>query len=102
MLVSSCRSRRPLIREPLMSGKKAPAPAPEARPSFESALARLAAIVGELESGELSLEESLARFEEGIRLSRASQTELDQAEARIEELLGLDKDGSPILSELAP
>lgn len=85
-----------------MPGKKTPVDPAAARPSFEDALARLTAIVAELESGELTLEESLARFEEGIRLSRASQAELDAAEARIEELMDLDRDGNPILSEPNP
>lgn len=85
-----------------MTGKKVSADPTEPRLSFEGALARLSAIVGELESGELTLEESLARFEEGVRLARASQAELDGAEARIEELLGHDDSGEPILTELNP
>ena len=42
--------------------------------SFEDAMARLTAIVEELEAGELPLEDSLARFEEGVRLARSSHT----------------------------
>jgi aspartyl-tRNA(Asn)/glutamyl-tRNA(Gln) amidotransferase subunit A len=47
----------------------------------------------------LSLEESLGKFEEGIRLARASQTHLDQAEARVEELLSMSEDG-PVLEDI--
>jgi len=57
-------------------------------PSFEQILARLQQVVERLESGELPLEESLAVFEEGIRLSRAGARRLDDAERRVEELLG--------------
>lgn len=54
---------------------------------FEDALLRLESIVEELERGELSLEESLAAFEEGIRLSRICSKQLDEAERKIEILI---------------
>ena len=57
-------------------------------------------IVEDLEGGELTLEDSLARFEEGMQLARASQGRLDQAERRVEELLGIDEQGNPIVREL--
>ncbi len=57
-------------------------------PSFEQILARLEHVVSRLESGELPLEESLAIFEEGVRLSRLGASRLDDAERRVEELLG--------------
>ena len=82
--------------------KAAPAkPEPEAL-GFEEALKRLAAIVERLESGELSLEQSLSLFEEGTRLSRASQAQLDAAEKRVEELLAIDAAGQPVVRELDP
>jgi len=56
--------------------------------TFEGALARLEAIVENLESGELGLEESLAAFEEGVTLSRRCSTQLEDAERRIEILVG--------------
>lgn len=59
----------------------------EAGPSFEEALERLETIVDELEAGSLSLEQSLARYEEGMRLSRRLTQTLDQAEKRIERLV---------------
>jgi exodeoxyribonuclease VII small subunit len=69
---------------------------------FEAALKRLTAIVERLEGGELSLEQSLALFEEGTRLSRASQAQLDAAEKRVEELLAIDASGKPVVRELDP
>jgi exodeoxyribonuclease VII small subunit len=54
---------------------------------FEPAIERLETIVEELEGGALTLEESLARYEEGIRLSRLLTRYLDQAEKRIEKLV---------------
>ena len=84
-----------------VADKAAPAPATEA-PGFEDALKRLTAIVERLESGDLSLEQSLALFEEGTRLSRTSQAQLDAAEKRVEELLAIDASGQPIVRELDP
>lgn len=54
---------------------------------FEEALAKLEKIVEDLENGELSLEESLSAFEEGIKLSRICQKQLDEAERKIEVLI---------------
>ena len=80
----------------------APVSAPAEALGFEEALKRLTAIVERLESGELSLEQSLALFEEGTRLSRTSQAQLDAAEKRVEELLAIDAAGLPVVRELDP
>ena len=80
----------------------APAKAQAEAPGFEEALKRLTAIVERLESGELSLEQSLSLFEEGTRLSRTSQAQLDAAEKRVEELLAIDASGQPVVRELDP
>jgi len=55
--------------------------------SFDQVLAQLRGIVERLEGGNLSLEQSLAAFEEGVRLSRAGARILDAAEQRVEILL---------------
>lgn len=61
---------------------------------FEEALKELEEIVRKMEGGDMTLEESLESFEEGIRLSRFCSERLDEAERRIEILLkneeGLD------------
>lgn len=82
--------------------KAKPVAAANEGPGFEEALERLTAIVQQLEGGDLSLEQSLALFEEGTRLSRSSQAQLDAAEKRVEELLAIDGDGQPIVRELDP
>lgn len=64
----------------------------EDRP-FEDVLARLQTVVARLEKGDLPLEESLAVFEEGIRLSRLGQKRLDDAERRVELLLSQEDGG---------
>lgn len=55
--------------------------------NFEVSLEKLEKIVRELENGDLSLEESLKMFEEGVKLSRECQEKLNQAERRIEVLM---------------
>lgn len=57
-------------------------------PDFEQSLGELQSLVERLESGELSLEESLAAFEQGIRLTRECQGALGQAEQKVQMLLG--------------
>ena len=59
---------------------------------FEKALTRLETIVTELEGGELSLDESLRIFEEGVKLSKTCFKMLDDAERKVE-ILVQDKDG---------
>lgn len=55
-------------------------------PSFDDGLDRLEALVQGLEAGNLSLEEALARFEEGVVLSRTLQQQLAAAQRRVEVL----------------
>ena len=52
--------------------------------TFEQALANLEKIVAEIESGRIGLEESIARYEEGIALIRQCRTILDAAEKKIQ------------------
>jgi exodeoxyribonuclease VII small subunit len=59
---------------------------------FEDALNKLEKIVSKLEEGDISLEESLKFFEEGIRLSRFCNQKLDETEKKVEVLLK-GKDG---------
>ena len=56
--------------------------------TFEKAYEQLGEIVKKLEEGELPLDESMALFEEGMRLERLCEQRLDQAELKINELTG--------------
>ncbi|WP_136797778.1 MULTISPECIES: exodeoxyribonuclease VII small subunit [Desulfosediminicola] len=62
-----------------------------AKKTFEAALSRLEQITQELEEGELSLDKSLKKFDEGIQLAKFCNEQLDQAKAKVELLL--EKDG---------
>lgn len=72
-------------------------------PAFEPALERLETIVGEMESGALSLEDMMARFEEGQSLVKVCSEKLNQVERRIEILM---KEGDKVVAkpfaEVAP
>jgi exodeoxyribonuclease VII small subunit len=57
---------------------------------FEEALEKLEEIVRRMEAGEMTLEESLKAFEEGIKLSRLCMKKLDEADRRVELLLRED------------
>jgi exodeoxyribonuclease VII small subunit len=59
----------------------------EEKPRFEEALKQLEDVVAKLEKGELSLEESLRLYEQGIGLSRLCHQKLEEAEGKIELLL---------------
>ena len=61
--------------------------------SFEESLKKLEGIVDRLEKGDLSLEESLKLFEEGIGLSSACKQELEAAEGKVQMLIK-QRDGS--------
>lgn len=55
--------------------------------TFEEQLTALEGVVEQLERGDLTLEDSVRLFEEGVRLSKACKGELDSAEGRIEVLV---------------
>lgn len=63
---------------------------------FEKKLTRLEEIVQEMEKGELTLENSLKLFEEGVKLSRECQTELTKAEAQVKKLISVDDSGNAV------
>jgi exodeoxyribonuclease VII small subunit len=68
--------------------------------NFESALEELEQVVEQLESGELSLEDSLSAFEKGVGLVRFCNQKLSEVEKKIE-LLVKDKEGKLQLKVLA-
>jgi exodeoxyribonuclease VII small subunit len=72
---------------------------------FEDELADLEAIVSQIDSGELSLEESISAFERGVALVRLLNQKLDEIERRVE-VLTRDSRGelkrSPYHGDLAP
>jgi exodeoxyribonuclease VII small subunit len=67
---------------------------------FESALSRLESIVHDLEEGQIGLGESLARYEQGVKLLRQCYEMLEGAQRRIELLTGVDAEGRPISQPL--
>ena len=68
-------------------------------PDFEQSLADLQILVERLENGELSLEDSLSAFEQGIGLTRDCQAALSQAEQKVQILLGQDGQTAPFDAE---
>ena len=66
---------------------------------FEKHLTQLETVVERLERGDLTLDESVQLFEEGMKLSQACKQELEQAEGRIHVLVE-DKTGKMQLAEL--
>src|SRR6202790_404183 len=67
------------------------------KPDFEYSLTRLEEIVAKLESANLSLDDAMKLFEEGVQLSRDCQKYLEQAEGKVEILLR--KAGSEMAAE---
>ena len=55
--------------------------------TFEQAIEKLEAIVDELEQGDLTLEETLKKFEEGMELSKFCTDKLNQAEQKLKKLV---------------
>ena len=63
--------------------------------SFEKSLEKLEGLVKKLESGELSLEDSIKAFEEGVNLAQICGKKLDEAEKKVEILLSNKGDKEP-------
>jgi len=71
----------------ISAGVAAAPTAGAAEPGFDQILARLREVVMRLESGDLSLEQSLLVYEEGVQLARRGQQLLASAEKRVEILV---------------
>jgi exodeoxyribonuclease VII small subunit len=64
--------------------------------TFEQALQELEKVVQQLESGELSLEQSLALYERGMALAKLCEGRLDEAEQKVSQLSAISEEG-PVL-----
>jgi len=80
--------------------KKPPNPSEPDGPDFEHAMQELEGVVGQLEEGDLGLDEALGRYEQAVRLLRRCYALLQRAERRIELLSGVDAEGNPITQPL--
>jgi len=74
---------------------------PETKPGFEEALSELESLVEQLESGELSLDQSLQQFKRGVELTRHCQGILDQAQQVVEQLVDPNDEASAVPFESA-
>lgn len=81
-----------------MSDTPGQSPGEEATPSFDVLIDRLRGVVSRLEGGNLSLEESLKAYEEGVGLARRGHELLDSAERRVE-VLTRGADGEPTTTD---
>ena len=63
--------------------------------SYEATIEELDALVNQLESGDLPLDDALKKFERGITLARAGQARLEEAEQRVQILLN-NSDDAPL------
>ena len=72
-------------------------PEAQKKPDFEQSLTRLEEIVRKLESANLSLDDAMKLFEEGVQLSRDCQKQLEQAEGKVEILM--KKAGGELVAE---
>ena len=67
---------------------------------FEQAIAELEEVVGKLEKGELTLDESIEFFQKGVELSKYCSKRLDEAERKI--TLLIEKENGEISEEVMP
>jgi exodeoxyribonuclease VII small subunit len=70
---------------------------PARKPEFERSLARLEEVVRRLENANVSLDDALRLFEEGVELTRKCQRQLEEAEGKVEILL--KKAGGKLVAE---
>lgn len=71
------------------------------KPNFEKSMKQLEQIVQELESGDLSLEKAIKKFEDGVRLSKLCSKQLDETEKKVTMLLQ-DQNGKISVNSFMP
>ena len=69
--------------------------------NFEKAMDRLEAIVEQMESGKLPLEDLIVRYEEGMNLVKVCQDRLTKAEQKIE-IIARNNSGKPVVKNFEP
>ena len=74
---------------------------PKKQPTFEEALKQLEAITEQIEQGRIGLEESISKYEEGMKLVQLCRSVLDKAEQKIERLQ-IATDGEAKISRFDP
>jgi len=65
-------------------------------PDFEKALEELESLVEQLESGDLSLDQSLSQFKRGVELTRHCQGVLDQAQQVVQKLVNTEDESTAV------
>lgn len=70
--------------------------------NFEKKLGRLEEIVQKMEKGDLSLEDSLKLFEEGVKISRECHVQLNDAEKKVKLLVKVDGAGVEETTDFSP
>src|SRR5262249_5065164 len=96
-------SSRTVTDDPVPGSHMSPSPPESSKgPSFEDALAELDKIVRALETGDITLEDALSRYEDGVGLLKRCYSQLRQAEQRILLLSGEDPDGKPLVQPFEP
>lgn len=68
----------------------------EKLPDFEKALEELETLVEQMESGDLSLDDSLKQFKRGVELTRHCQGVLDKAQQTVEKLIDANDESSAV------
>lgn len=68
----------------------------EQLPDFEKSLEELESLVEQLESGDLSLDQSLKQFKRGVELTRHCQGVLDQAQQTVQTLMDTEDESSAV------
>ena len=87
-----------LVSNPPMTTKAKPA---NGEPNFETAMDRLEAIVEQMESGKLPLEDLIVRYEEGMNLVKVCQERLVSAEKKIE-IIARNSAGKTFVKDFEP
>ncbi|MEM9826834.1 MAG: exodeoxyribonuclease VII small subunit [Planctomycetota bacterium] len=68
--------------------------------SFEESVEEIRRIVTELESGEMTLDQSILRYEEAVKRLRDCRGQLDDASQKVQVLSGVDENGDPVMEPL--
>ncbi len=72
-----------------------------AKVSFENSMKKLETVVSKLEGDEVSLEESLKLFEEGVKLMRSCHLRLNEVEEKVKILVADDSESGAHLEEFS-